>query len=100
LRNKKAAMAANLAAGAQRGLAAPAQRRAAGTWRIPLPATNGASPAPRQASPAVANKLGSSSTRRASVVTCAAPASALPWQAAMSEVKKRSDIKSIMIIGA
>jgi carbamoyl-phosphate synthase large subunit len=25
---------------------------------------------------------------------------ALPWQAAMSEVKKRRDIKKIMIIGA
>eukprot|EP00798_Chlamydomonas_sp_ICE-L_P004407 gene4407-14532_t len=42
------------------------------------------------------------SAARRTVKTCAAPegANALPWQVAMSEVKKRRDIKSIMIIGA
>jgi hypothetical protein len=29
-----------------------------------------------------------------------APAGALPWQAAMTDIKKRSDLKTIMIIGA
>jgi hypothetical protein len=34
-------------------------------------------------------------------VSCAASSNGtLPWQAAMDEVKKRKDLKSIMIIGA
>lgn len=46
---------------------------------------------------------GSSAARRRSTVAVAASSngsSLLPWQAAMDEVKKRRDLKSIMIIGA
>jgi hypothetical protein len=51
---------------------------------------------------APAVRIGRSALHVTNVAAPAKPdaAPALPWQTAMSEVKKRRDIKSIMIIGA
>ncbi|KAF5829351.1 hypothetical protein DUNSADRAFT_16196 [Dunaliella salina] len=52
-------------------------------------------PAPLAVAPAPAT-----SVPRAAAAAAPAPSSVLPWQAAMSDVKKRRDLKKIMIIGA
>jgi hypothetical protein len=39
-------------------------------------------------------------SRRQQTLVASGNGSVLPWQAAMDEVKKRKDLKSIMIIGA
>ena len=52
--------------------------------------------------PAAALRPQAQRSRGVQSVRCSATSSAkpLPWQAAMSEIKKRRDIKTIMIIGA
>lgn len=48
----------------------------------------------------VAGQKGCSSRSQLCVQASSGNGSLLPWQAAMDEVKKRQDLKSIMIIGA